>query len=149
MFKMQIEGSLAKGIALAFLSICAVPDIRKKEIPLGLVMIGMAGAIGFNLWQIGSGIVSVAEVALSVFPGISFLLLSWCTREKVGYGDGLLLLITGLTVGFYRCFLGLCIGLLFSAAFVSLLLVWHKAGKDSKIPFAPFLVIGLGVGFLI
>ena len=149
MFKMQIESNFIKGAVLIFLSICTVFDIRRKEIPLVLAGAGMTAAVGFMIWQKGNGTVLAEQILLSLLPGLFFLLVSWCTKEKVGYGDGILLLITGLTVGFNQCFTGLCISLFLSAFFGVLLLLFHKAQKNSRIPFVPFLTMGMGVCFIL
>lgn len=146
---MQIESIFVKGGVFIFLSICAVWDIRKKEIPLVPALISLMAAAGVNLWRIRNESLSVLQVLGSLLPGIFFLTAGWCTKEKVGYGDGLLLLITGLMVGFYRCFSGLCIGLFLSAIFSAFLMLLHRAEKNSRIPFVPFLTIGMGVCFII
>ena len=146
---MQIENYFIKGAVLIFLCICTVFDIRKKEIPLILAGVGMAAAVGFTVWRIGNRSVFAAQILLSLLPGLFFLLVSWCTKEKVGYGDGILLLITGLVVGFYLCLTGLCISLFLSALFGVVLLFLHKAKKNSRIPFVPFLTMGMGVCFIL
>lgn len=149
MFKVQIESNFIKGAVLIFLSICTIFDIRKKEIPLILAGVGMAAAVGFTIWRIGNGTIFAVQILLSLLPGLFFLLVSWCTKEKVGYGDGILLLITGLMVGFYLCLTGLCISLFLSVFFGVLLLFLHKAKKNSRIPFVPFLTMGMGVCFIL
>ena len=149
MFKMQIENNFINGAVLIFLSICTIFDIRKKEIPLILAGVGMAAAVGLTIWRIGDGSIFTAQILLSLLPGLFFLFVSWCTKEKVGYGDGILLLIIGLTVGFYQCLAGLCISLFLSAFFGELLLFLHKAKKNSRIPFVPFMTIGMGVCFIL
>lgn len=142
---MQIE----EGAVLIFLSICTIFDIKKKEIPLILAGAGIMAAVGFTIWQIGNGSILTAQAALSLLPGLFFLLTGWCTKEKVGYGDGVLLLIIGLMAGFYQCLIGLCISLLLSAFFGVLLLFLHKAQRNSRLPFVPFLTIGMGVCFIL
>lgn len=146
---MQIEGMLMEIIAFGFLCICAVFDIRRKEIPTVLIGIGFAGAFFINVWGIISGTISFIEIGLCLLPGIFFSLTSFCTKEKVGFGDGLMLLIAGLLIGFYRCFFVLCISLIFSSFFSLVLLLLRRVGKESRIPFAPFLVIGMGVGLFV
>ncbi len=146
---MQIESSFIKGTVLIFLGICTVFDIRKKEIPLILAGAGTMAAVGFTVWRIGNGTIFAVQILLSLLPGIFFLVTGWCTKEKVGYGDGILLSITGLMVGFERCFTGLCISLFLSAFFGVLLLFLHKAQKNSRIPFVPFLTMGMGVCFIL
>lgn len=149
MFKVQIESNFIKCAVLIFLSICTIFDIRKKEIPLIPAGAGMTAAVGLTIWRIGNGSIFAVQILLSLLPGLFFLLVSWCTKEKVGYGDGILLLIIGLTVGFNQCFTGLCISLFLSAFFGVLLLFFHKAQKNSRIPFVPFLAMGMGVCFIL
>ncbi|MCM1175824.1 MAG: prepilin peptidase [Blautia sp.] len=149
MFKMQVMtdggNNIIEGIALIYMSVCMVFDIRRREIPLWLILFGMAAALGIDLWRIGEGAVTAAEMGLSLLPGIFFLLTGLLTGEKVGYGDGLLLLFAGLLLGAYRCFLALGAGLVFSAAVSLFLLLFRRADRNSRIPFVPFLVCGMGV----
>lgn len=149
MFKVRVGNEFAEKLVFTFLCLCAVFDLKEKEIPLIFIIVGMAGGIGFNVWQFWYGTVSVKEVGSFFLPGIFFVLISWGTKEKVGYGDGLLLFITGLFAGFYKCFAGVCIGLVFSAASALLLLAVHKVKKDSRIPFVPFLAAGMGVSMFL
>ena len=151
MFKMRIDiwlgNGVMEGISLIYMSVCAVFDIRHREIPLPLILCGIAAAFGINIWWIMGGTVTVLETGIALLPGVFFLLTSFFTREKVGYGDGLLLIILGLLLGVYRCFFILSIGLVFSAAVSLFLLLLHRAGRHSRIPFAPFLILGMGVVF--
>ncbi|MCM1087963.1 MAG: prepilin peptidase [Muribaculaceae bacterium] len=146
---MQIINQITEIVAFVFMGICAFFDIKKKEIPVYLAAAGIIAALGVNLFLLYRGDLSAAETAGSLLPGGFFLIVSFLTKEKVGYGDGLLLLTAGLFLGFYRCCFCLCISLLGSSVFAILLLGLGKAGKNSKIPFAPFLAIGLGVGIFV
>ncbi len=146
---MQIESSYIKGAVVIFLGVCTIFDIRKKEIPLILAGVGVMAAAGLTIWRIENGTIFAAQILLSLLPGLFFLLTGWCTKEKVGYGDGILLSITGLMVGFSQCFTGLCISLFLSAFYGVLLLFLHKAQKNSRIPFVPFLTMGMGVCFIL
>ncbi len=141
---MRIE-VITEGIALIFIGICAVCDIRRKEIPLPLILAGMTAAFGAGVWQMKAEGLTAAEAGMSLLPGMFFLLTGFCTGEKVGYGDGLILLAVGLLLGFYRCFLALCAALVFSAMVSLLLMVFHRADRHSRIPFVPFLGFGMGV----
>ena len=114
-----------------------------------MILVGIISSLGVNIWQIFAGAISVTGVGVSFLPGLFFLLISFCTKEKIGYGDGLILIMSGLVLGFYRCFLGLCISLICSSVFALFLLVLHKAKKDSELAFVPFLTIGMGVSFFV
>lgn len=149
MFEMQIGSRVMNGLAFIFLSICAVSDMRKKEIPLIIVILGMAAAFGIDLWQLFNQTLSITEMGFALLPGLFLLSVSFCTREKVGYGDGLLVVISGLLVGFHKCCFSLLISLVGCSVCAMFLLVLHKVKKSSSIPFAPFLALGLGVGFFV
>lgn len=140
---------LMEVIIFVLLCICSVFDIRKKEIPLIILSAGFFAALGIDIWHIWKESASVAEMAASVLPGVFFLLIGFCTGEKIGYGDGLLLIVMGLFLGFGRCFLVVCISLVFSSAFALVLLVFCKAGRNSRLPLVPFLTIGMGVSFFV
>lgn len=126
-----------------FLGICALWDGIKKEIPLGIVWIGIsvalilhaAGAMGEKTWL---------SIGVSAFPAAVFWMISFITREKVGYGDGWVLLMIGLFVGLIKCFLILMIGLILESVILLILLVFHKIRRDGEVPFVPFLLLGLG-----
>lgn len=127
-----------------FLAVCSVFDGLQKQIPLVVVWLGMMTAICLRI----NGIMGEADVTgtlLSLIPGTGFFLLSFLTREKVGYGDGWVLLMIGLFSGFSRCFLILLIGLLLESIVAVVLLLFKKIHRDKEIPFSPFLLLGMGV----
>lgn len=126
------------------LGICAVSDGIKKEIPLALVWTGIAAAAVLRV-QGTIGTEDGLSVILSVIPGAMFWFLSFVTDEKVGYGDGWMLVMIGLFVGLHRCFLILMMGLLCESAAVLVLLAFKRVSGDRRIPFAPFLLVGMGV----
>ena len=127
-----------------FLAICAVFDGLRKQIPLAVVWLGMLTAVCLRLTGI-MGEEGVTATALSLIPGAGSFLLSFLTREKVGYGDGWVLLMIGLFSGFSRCFLILLIGLLLESMVAVVLLLLKKVKRDKEIPFSPFLLLGMGV----
>lgn len=127
-----------------FLSVCAVFDGLRRQIPLVVVWLGMLTAICLRANGI-MGEVGVTGALLSLIPGMGFLLLSFLTREKVGYGDGWVLLMIGLFSGFFQCFLILLIGLFLESLVAVILLVLKKIQRDKEIPFSPFLLLGMGV----
>ena len=149
MFKMRIDSIYVKLIFMLFLGICAVFDMRKKEIPLQLILMGVITSFGISIYQVYVKAISVIDAVYSLIPGLTFILISFATKEKVGYGDGLILIVAGFVLGFYQCFFGLCISLVCSSVFSLLLLVLHKADKDSGLAFVPFLTIGMGVSFIV
>lgn len=126
------------------LAICAVCDGLEKKIPLAVVWIGIAVAIALQMQEI-SGEKSWVSITLSVLPGAIFWMLSLITGEKVGYGDGWMLIMIGLFTGLWRCFLILLVGLVSESLVVLTLLAFRRISRDRQIPFAPFLLFGMGV----
>ena len=127
-----------------FLGICAVFDGVEREIPLVVVWLGMITAIVLHILGLGRNGTWQAA-ALSVIPGMVFWVLSFITGEKVGYGDGWMLAMIGLFMGLWQCFLILMIGLISSSLVVLILLAARKVSRDYQLPFAPFLLFGMGV----
>lgn len=129
-------------ILLVFLALCALWDGFKKEIPLAVVWIGIAVAVIMHTAGIIGG--TRLSIGISVLPAAVFWMLSFITREKVGYGDGWVLLMIGLYVGFMECVLILMAGLIMESVFMLVLLVLGKIYKDGEVAFVPFLLLGLG-----
>lgn len=127
-----------------FLGICAVTDSLHKQIPLAVVWLGMATAAVLRVCGV-AGESGFLAAALSLVPGAVFFALSFVTREKVGYGDGWILLMIGLFLGLLPCFFVLLFGLLLESVVALALLVFKKAKRDKEIPFSPFLLLGMGV----
>lgn len=127
-----------------FVGVCALWDGIKKEIPLVVVWIGMLTAIMLH-WTDAAGKGIWITLGASLLPGIMFWMISFVTKEKVGYGDGWVLIMIGLFAGFTRCFLILLIGLIAESVILLILLIFRKVNKDGEVPFVPFLLLGLGV----
>lgn len=131
-------------VLFLFLAVCAVFDGLYKRIPLAVVWLGMLTAICFQIYGV-MGETGIIAAAVSLIPGAAFFLLSFFSREKVGYGDGWVLLMIGLFLGLYRCFLILLAGLVMESAVAIVLLAFRKMQRDKEIPFSPFLLLGMGV----
>lgn len=128
----------------AFLGICALFDCRKKRVPLAVILAGiilaffcrLTGIVRDTVWE---------SMLLAVLPGILFLLLAFLTREKVGYGDGWMLIMIGMFVGARKGMLILLVSLVMESIAVIILLACRKITREEEIPFAPFLLLGMGV----
>lgn len=115
----------------------AVIDYRKKELPLWyLAAMGIAGIFIVFYYKD----LSFTEIAGGIFVGGVFLTAGRLTGGGIGYGDGLLLSITGFHLGFVKNVLLAGNGLLFSCFFA----LYYCAGKKNKklaFPFVPFLYL--------
>lgn len=131
-------------VLFLFLAVCAVFDGLRRRVPMAAVWLGMLVAAGLRACG-AMGDTSLMAAALSLLPGAGFFLLSFLTGEKVGYGDGWTLLMIGLFLGAYRCFLILLVGLTAESIVAAALLAIGKIKRDREIPFLPFLLLGMGV----
>lgn len=129
-------------IAIAFMVLLTVIDIKKKQIPVAiLVIFGITAAF----FLIRSEEIEGVSIAYSLIPGAFLLALSLCTRESIGYGDGWTVLVLGLLLGLWDCLASVFIGLILSALFSLIMLVLRKVNGKSRLPFLPFVTLGLGV----
>ncbi len=127
---------------LIVLIISSIEDIRKKEILLW--EIGACGIISVIrvIMDIVSGEFDIWMVALSLFAGAVFMVLSLLTRQGVGFGDGFIILAMGPALGAKGILIAVMMALFTSSLFSGALLILRRAGKKTKIPFVPFLALG-------
>lgn len=139
----QENGMVLSALILTF--ICAICDMKKKLIPVPPIAFGISLALVVWIWHILAEKAVFAEMLYAALPGIFLLVISFVSKERIGRGDGLLLLMTGLMTGFPFCFSVLCISLLCSGVYALFLIVLHKAGKGDSFPFAPFMLLAEGL----
>ena len=85
---------------------------------------------------------------IALLPGIGFSLLALVTRGSVGIGDGLLLMGIGPAFGIEHTILGVFVALGLTSVTSIILLVSKKGNGKSRLPFVPFLTLGMGVMML-
>lgn len=133
------QEEVKNAIVLLYLGILAGMDVRKRQISLSLTGALFLTGIG---WQILVEDTSWPEWLLSLLPGAGFLILSYVSREQVGYGDGLLLLTVGIWMGLGQTFGVLTLGLVLCSVLCGALLARKKIRKQDSIPLVPFLLLG-------
>ena len=122
-----------------FLLIEGIRDLQKHKVSMITVMI--AGILGV-IFQFGIIQENGLKIIGGIFIGIVLLLLAKMTREKIGYGDGWIFVVTGIYMGF-RNNMYLLLLSLFLASLVSIcLLVFKKVNKKTELPFVPFILPG-------
>lgn len=130
------------GITFAVLILEAIWDWRKKEVPV-LLLMAMSGIAVLSMlchevkfyWRVGGAII-----------GLIFILVSWLSKEAIGYGDSWTILNLGIILGFYKI-IEIVLWAAFLAGISSLFLLWKRKWKrKNSLPFIPFLVAScLGV----
>lgn len=125
-------------MALVYLGIAAFFDFRCKRIPWAVQFIGIVfvcANVVINRTQLNY------ELLFAFVPGISLLLLSFVTKESIGYGDGVSIIIFGGIVGLEECAFSLCISLLLMSVVALGLLILRRATRKTKMPYIPFLLM--------
>lgn len=133
-----MEEKIVKVLILLLLAINSAVDWRKREISLiSLEVFGVIG-IGLNLWL---GYQSFMEAAGGAGIGLVLLAATFFTKEAIGFGDGLLICVTGIYLGFWEnmslLFMGaLCCGLILSIGVLA-----GRVKMAARVPLIPFLLL--------
>lgn len=117
----------------------SVWDVRRKKIPVLLLAVGGAVGVMTGIAGIWSGQAQNAAWIFGCLPGAGMVLLAFATREKIGYGDGILLIILGMLEG-WNVMTDLLSALFLAAVFGIVLLALRRANAQTRIPFVPFLL---------
>lgn len=134
----------------SILLLCLRTDIRQQRIPQQLIWIYLLLAV------LGGSIETVCEAehlpesmyalaggwVTGILPGSAALFLSFATREALGYGDALLILGCGISLGLSSCMTVVLWAFFFCSLWSAGLLLLHRAERSRTIPFVPFLLIG-------
>jgi len=154
----QIETVWLLGL-FSFLIVVALYDAKTMEIPVSLLQASALWTIGalflldWNLsvnmlWSLDSRMVS--GLLGAAFAWVFFAALSFFSKETwMGWGDSWLAAIIGLAVGVQSVFFALTLAFGIGAVFSCILLLRKKAGMTTRVPFGPFLVIGLVLYFFL
>lgn len=136
-------------VSVLTLSVFSFWDIKHKYLYFGPVMVYLVlGAI------IGLFNYPFPLYLLSILPGALTLLLSYVSGQKIGYGDGFTILALGIWVGFFRSVFAFIIGILLIGIASIVYIFVSKVRKqmvdyDMKLPFIPFLLVGLVVSIFV
>lgn len=131
--------SVIMAIVLVFLGIEAVTDYRRKTISLYAGAAMTAAAAAYNAV---SGRMSFAEMAAGCLTGGAVILAGIISKQKIGTGDGLILLVVGMWLGGFASFMTLAAGSTSAAVITLILLAAGKVKRGQQMGFVPFLLIG-------
>ena len=122
-------------------------DVRHRELSLAVIAGGAAAGIAARLL---TGCGTLLELLCGCIPGGCLLLLSWLSREAIGFGDSAVILSIGFYLGLLPTVLLTAAAFLLSGLLGVFLLIFNKKKRADELPFVPFLLAGyvllLGVG---
>ena len=133
--------TLASIYMMVLLLIGSIHDWKYYSLPVWLLLVGILGGVGGALYSLLGEEVSLISAGMAFLPGVIALILSYITREQIGYGDGLLLIAMGGCVGLPQTIM--IVGIALAASFVVsvALVLLRKVGRTQKLPFVPFLFL--------
>lgn|GEM_PF-2305958 len=130
-------------VSLIFLIILVYQDIKEQMISKWVVYI-------FVSYSLVAGLIinSVVETFIATLPGLILLFVAYITEEKIGYGDGLVLIAIGGIAGVRSLFI-ICLFTFALLFFYSIgLVIGHRlrglqTDLTRRIPFIPFIASGV------
>ena len=128
---------LKKSIIFMMLLLFSIEDVRKKRIDiLPLLAFSVIGAI----YQTVTRALTIPEICGGMLLGVGLLGIAKMTGESLGYGDGLLFLVTGIYLGGWdNCSL-LMTSLVLAFVFAIIQIIVRKKSAKSEIPFVLFVL---------
>ena len=120
----------------AWLLSISIMDVRSRRVPVWLLLLGGIPCLAAEICREGGGF----SIVLGSLPGLLLLATAFATK-KAGYGDGIVLLILGVALGYRKSLLLFGVSLFLVSICSLVLLVIRKAGRDTRIPFLPFLSV--------
>lgn len=130
-------------LAGIFLFICAVTDIKKKKISVVVCVVFLVAGLTVDILYKMESLEELGNMWQSFLPGIILILLAVVTKEKIGKGDGLVMVVMGILLGIEKS-LEIFMTALFLSAVVAIgLIITKKVKRNYEIPFVPFLAVGM------
>ena len=131
--------AVSEWICLSILLILSIWDIRRREIPVYLIVGSMIlSAVYLILGKETDYLLAAGGTVV----GIVFLIISKVTEEGVGYGDSLSILVVGSYLGFWNILFVLSVSFFLLLCILIPFLWIKKMSKKCTLPFLPFLMGG-------
>ncbi len=139
----QMLELVEKTLLLVFLFIVANFDIKTKQVSTKLCVIFGIGALVILFISILNGIeISLFSSIGGMLIGILFIVVAKLSAGAIGAGDGMVMAVVGLYVGFERNLEILFIAFLASALVGIILWITRKKKRKETMPFLPFVLTG-------
>lgn len=133
-------------LELLFLVIETVKDIKTQTVDLRELLF-------FLILGLVIKIFGAQESVWRIIPGMSIgvimLVISFLSGEALGYGDGMVVLVTGALCGIRLTLLTILIALFVMAVFAICLLLRKGFYYKEKIPFVPCILVGFLGGLIV
>ncbi len=127
--------TIVVGVQLCGLSIW---DVRKKSLPV----LGILAVLVTVLAQRFAESVPFWDCVAGCLVGGGFLMISKWSKEALGYGDSLLIMILGLQLGFWALMETLTYSMFLLGVISLIFIVLKGKNREMSLPFVPILTLG-------
>ncbi len=129
-----------EGMEFLFLGLGSWFDLKSQKIPVMFLVVSGVIAVAGNVY---GRYQSFSDIIPGVFIGLMFLWIGWITKEAIGYGDGLGILILAVLAGWKGMIPIVCGGFFLSGIYGIYRMICLKGSGEETIPFFPFLLLAL------
>lgn len=127
-----------KILVASMLGITGMIDIKWKKINILIVVPFVIAAIICNMKY---DLLTLTSILGGMAIGLVMIGIGIITRGKIGIGDGVILMVTGLFLGFFDNLFLLLSATFLSAMIGAVLLLIKGVDKNYELPFIPFLFL--------
>ncbi len=120
------------------LLIAGITDIRKRQISRRLLMLLTLVCIVAVLVRGSFAVMAAGGMAI----GLCVIGISMISREQIGRGDGIVIAVIGLVLGFRRCLAVVSVASLVMCAAAIVVLLFKKGNRRTQLAFLPALFVG-------
>ena len=116
----------------------SILDVRYRRVPAFLLALGGVPIVLSAICRCGNEGAACIDILKGMLPGAILLVAAFATG-KAGYGDGMVLLLLGMTGGEDMVILLFGLSLFFISICAVVLLGRKKADRNTRLPYLPFL----------
>ena len=133
-------------VMFIYLLILSGWDLRIRKIPVSLLVCGAAGVFLFRMtltilyWPSTEQLRLWIVALLGAVPGFLMTMLSFFT-DKVGRGDGLVLMRVGASESCAYIALIICMACIMLSAVSVILMLSGKVKRNTRMPYIPFITL--------
>jgi len=109
---------------------------------LGITRMGLAVSSAVLLLGGLLGEADLTSRAGGAMVGVVMLVFACFSGEAIGVADGVIILVSGVAFGLYETVVFCFLAALYAGAVSGVLLLVKRAGRKTRIPFFPFLLLG-------
>lgn len=133
---MEYGSNASAAAALIFLAAAAYEDYKTEKISMILILTGAAISIAAAVINKDN----IMQILYGILTGNAILLIGYASREAVGYGDGLIFIITGIFLGWMNNIVLIAGSLLLAAVCSMILMALRIKKRTDRIAFVPFIL---------